>query len=204
MAARAAAVRVARMVIVVVVGLIAQPMLAGPPGLRIEDLQIVVTGATPSSSVLLFGISYEELRYPPRISYKAEFVETAEDGSYRRTTARQIPLTSVWFIADLKTGDYAVASRDDYKVKSRQLPPAALRRRAPGASAAIKNGGHEGVVLLFRPKVGAWQAAGGPLLELQSFKPVGSSPPPPDDLSEGDVVIAVDPITLDLRTSLVR
>lgn len=192
----------------VVLALLIQAGVAGlasaNPALSVEGRTVEIRGAGAEVPVLLFGVSYEEMRYPRRISHRAAIFRTDRDGVFRLTVPEPIPTTSVWLAADPTTGEYAITVPAGYKLKKRELPFAALKRRGNGSRARVESGAHEQVLLLVRPGTGSWQGTGGPSLELAALSPVDDSPPPPDDFAAGDLLVMVDPTSLRVQTLRVR
>jgi hypothetical protein len=174
------------------------------PVVTFEPQAVAIAGVTPSSELILFGISNEANRYPRRIADKTSRFRTERDGTYLLTVANRIPTASIWVAVDLTTGDYTVASPAGHKLNRQQLPPAALKGRSNGRGARFESGSDEQELLFIRPAVGAWRASGGRSLELASMRPVGNTPPPPDDFAAGDVLVFVDPLSLRVRTIGVR
>lgn len=174
------------------------------PAITFESHAVIATGVTPGGTTAWFAVSHEASRYPARISRNASVLADEGDGMVRLDLPHEIPVSSVWIVADVETGETTVAAPAGFKVKSSTLPAAALRHRASGIAPHVQLDVDEVEVLYVRPRIGAWSTRSGRALALHSMEPLGDSPAPPDDFAANDMIVVVDPFAMTVRTLRVR
>ena len=108
---------------VVLLTLAGRVIVAAPPPtatVHFESRMVTAAGFTPGSQVIFFGVAKIPLYYSSRL-WRGQFVATADgpDGTATVQTDFDIPATSVWVIADLRTGKVtAIATPSAYGVRT--------------------------------------------------------------------------------------
>lgn len=195
----------------------AQPP-AAPTVLEIDESTVNVRLASKGGNVVLFGFAHEEKDYVTTLVRREEILEdTDRDGKVSLDLGYPVPVASIWVGIDLQTGDSGVAAPAGRPWRELVLPPPAIAPNLRALDLELRML----EVLLVRPGVGAsaggvWGMRvgdGGEADEdgeqdgtlraaLADMWSVGDSALPPAELSEGDVLVLVDP--LDLRVVVVR
>lgn len=158
--------------------------------------------------MVIFGFAHETEDYMTLVRREEILEDTDQDGIYELDLGRPVPFASVWVAIDLATGESAFAAPEGLPVRelsiAPKLIPATLDRLDVPLSMAE--------VLLVRPATGAWGLRvgdGGASDEdgsqdgtlraaLASLWSVGDSPAPPGKVATGDVVVVLEPQTLNL------
>ncbi len=177
-----------------------------------EESVIYLEDATPGGEVVWFSIASESSDYAsttvPRFS-----VSSADAlGSANFELPDGVPPHSIWAAVDLTTGAYALAAPGDYPLRLAAFPSDALKvgKNDQVDQLAIQRSDLH--ILVTRSRVGAWVgrfsegapddtdgAADGVLTaELVGFRALGESPVAPDAYADGDLVIAIDPINMEV------
>lgn len=204
--------------LIIVLALAAAPLHAAPK-IRFETRTIVAERITPGATTVWFGLAHEPQPYQLRIREHARTIRDEDrDGIVRLELKTDVPPESVWVVADMTTGNFSVAEPEGGKIRIKPLPASALFRRGSHGKARVSQ--REGYVKFWviRPGLGAWtqtiedggagdddrNANGDATAVLEAFVAVPDSPGPPDDFGRGDIVIALDPLTLRLFQMRVR
>jgi hypothetical protein len=200
---------------------LAQPLAANgrdgatPPVVTVTQTELAITGVTPKGSVVIFGVGRAATGTVATAVHTTKMWLADEDGDGKVTfkPAYAIPLRSVWVVLDFDTGAYAVTGRSDYKVKTRSVPPNALRSDDAGV-AYIDDERARLALLLLKPGKGAWYQYGAfgaqgdvdkndnrkltLAFEAGASFVAGNKEKAPRHVSKGDVIVAIDPARLDV------
>jgi len=190
---------------------------ADPPVVRPEiafDADgLSLSGLTPGGEAVLFGVARRALGYHQRVERVEEVVVADEEGGARYDVPEGVPVTAVWALVDLATGEVSAGPSPGFSRSVRPFPTAGLRGRGgvPDRLAASLEGAH---ILYVRPGEGAWGTAlldggvydqdgvddGAFEVALEDLVAVGTSGPPvaPAEVAAGDLVVVVDSTDLDL------
>ncbi|MDP9121059.1 MAG: hypothetical protein M3O15_06775 [Acidobacteriota bacterium] len=133
----------------------------GPPVITLADKVVTATGLTPSGRVVVFGIVREVLAYEPTFVRRQTVLQADASGRVTYLLPKTVPHQSLWLVADLATGAYAVAFPAGFSVAPFKLPPTALEVRGAGLPDQLLDAADYGEVLLVRAGKGAWGAAVG-------------------------------------------
>jgi hypothetical protein len=199
-----------------VVGALASPALAAEPTVSFEEQSVVVTGLPPGGEVSLFGISrgYDglagyELRHDALLTADGE-------GTVRYELDLPVSLQSVWSAVDLSTGEVGLGVPEDGVLRLARSQSAfdaerrtvtELRRFAD--IQWVRPGARE-VAGVWGARLGDGAAGDEDGLEdlsirapVSAFAPVrsGEESPVPDRLAPGDVVVVIDPQTLEISVT---
>jgi hypothetical protein len=198
-----------------VVSLIASALFAAqpsaPPVVTVAEQQVTVSNATPNANVVLYSIGLEPYRRLERVTRTAKVVVAGADGVATYASQTPISTRSVWIAVDDATGSYALASREGYEIRRIDFPESALKKDVAGEVEALLVDRAILHVAVIRPGVGAWAVIGyeggagdtdkksdGHLsLDFALAHPFSDGTPELKHLKNGDVVIAVDPNTLE-------
>lgn len=177
----------------------------------------VLTLAAPTRSAAWFSISREAYDYGVTVRQREGIaLDRDGDGLEPVELDRKLSASSVWAAVDLESGTYSVAQPDGEPVDL--LSVVGTPRTA---ESRIEFLDHDYLyVFLVRPRVGAWWARvqdGGPMdgdsesnrrieVELSGFEPLAPTfgiAAPPALTAPGDVVVALDPHSLNVFASRV-
>lgn len=180
--------------------------IAAQPVVTFGPDSVQASGISPRSDVIYLGAARIASGYSRKISIgAARLADDDADGTVLLRGGHRVPLHSVWIAVDLTTCASTVATPH---------PPGLSHSRErlnPGELRQLARDGEYVMFLLVRRGVGAWtltiedssirDADRKPnrklALNIADMKPVGSSPPSPEELRMGeDVLFAVDPLTL--------
>ena len=189
---------------VVVLFLSLAGILSADPVVNIGSNAVVATGLTPGAKSAWFGLSKDPDRQPLRIT-RSSFVLVADgQGAARLERPDGVLRDSIWIVADLANGGLTITAPSSFKIKESKIPTAALKHRANGVASRLDLDADDIELFYIRPGVGAWRLSAGGKLPLDQMKPVDDSPAPPTDFAAKDLIVAVDPFDLTVRTLQVR
>jgi hypothetical protein len=178
--------------------------------------QIVVQGVAPNSGVILYGVALEPYLHSTRIVERSFALPDADgDGAVTYTSPTAIPFRSIWIAVDQQSGAFVIAGPEGYPVQRFPFDQAALRRNQAGEIASLESARPEVYTLVVRPHVGAWkaftrdggsgdadEAADGTLgVRFGGATAIGPTVPTPDHLTDGDVVVVIDPLHMDVTAA---
>jgi len=192
---------------------------ADPPVVRPEIVfdagGVSVAGLTPGGEAVLFGVARRALGYHQRVERVEEVLVADGEGSARFEMPEGVPVTAVWAVVDLTTGEIAAGPSPGFSRSVRPFPTAGLHGRGgvPGRLSAALEGAQ---ILYVRPGEGAWGTAlldggvydqdgaddGAFEVSLADLVAVGTSgtAAPPAEVAAGDLVVVVDSTDLSLFT----
>jgi hypothetical protein len=202
--------------------------LAATPTLHFEDSAVVVEAGVADSPLAVFSLERGRRGFMPYVDSHGQLVRTDASGTLRFELSGPVAAWSVWAVVDLVTGGYALAAPPE----GPGLREVAFPKPGLGNAGAFLDDWRELLdVLLVRPaaavpaghdaaqEVGAWRLLlgdgarwdgdgtvnGRVRLTPALMQPLGDSPPPPERLRPGDVLIAIDSRTLEVyATTLAR
>jgi hypothetical protein len=185
--------------------------VAAQPVIHIAETQVVATGMTPGGRVAWFAFARERTDWTSRALHWEDASGLA-DGSGQTVLdlRRPVPVKSIFIAVDMSTGAFAASSPLAYPWAAQvPFPAAGLTLAADKVSVVSLRDGHQELeVLVVRPQVGAWRATvrhddtqddptPGVLVTFSALAPWGASPASPAPLRPGDVVVAIDPNTIE-------
>ncbi len=181
--------------------------------LSFESLEVVASDLTPGGDAVFFSVARipreyfnEVVRFrgtEPVDSFgEARFAPESDDGS--------VPLKSVWAVVDLATGAYTVGAPPGFVLREVAFPGKGFEVGAPGLVNRLRHRFSFVDMLLVRPGVGSWWLRAhdtGPhdhdgadddrsTTALEDLEPMGAGPAPPDRFARDDVLVVIDPRTL--------
>lgn len=188
-----------------------------PLSLTFEPRSAVVDGVTPGGTLVVFAKARHrvQLHYAESVSLK--FLMRDQTGSGRITVdlGRDLPQDAVWTVVDLATGRHLVSTRGTARER-RPLPADAVRYR-PQDQGRLHIGLPAAEVLVVRPGEDAWfEAIGDGGAADEDGRTDGAAAISPaklknlkkkksarqlDRLKKRDVVVVMDPVTLQVWSS---
>lgn len=184
----------------------------------VAEKEIVVSGVSPGADVYLFGgLQVGHTYYSSLERADLTASDDDHDGVVRFAYPKGVPFRSVWIAIDERNGDVGAGTRAGYPLRVSDIPPGAWKRKSADVDTlAIQHKALE--FLLIHPGQGAWlwQADQGgrrdedgvddgilTITPEHMFPAKKGSGKPPHAFSAGDIVVAIDPFTLEVVTSRV-
>lgn len=170
---------------------------------------------TPRGRLALLGAAVHTGPVLTRYRFAEVLSDDDGDGAVVFTPRGGVPLRSAWIAVDLSTGAVAVTAPEDYDLDRAEMDRKTLKRDAGGLVSALEWDALSVELLLVRPGDGAWLLRGhegGPkdrdgarnarlTIEPGDAEPLrGIDAAAPKKLKAGDVLIALDPVRLTVRT----
>jgi hypothetical protein len=182
----------------------ATPAFSTPLLLSFGQTAVTVSNVSSGATVYGFSESLEALGWSNgQVSREALLSES--NGAVVWDIATSIPLRSVWFAANMSTGDFGVAPAPGYPVRRVNFTGANLIPDKSGSVKWIRYQGYQIWFVVVRPHVGSWRLMafdggaddadgvqdGHITVDVAHFLPaLGTTQPPPKTLDRGDVVFA--------------
>lgn len=189
--------------------------LTAQPGMTmsLDGESLSVTGVTPGASVALFGLAHKTEDFHTRLERVLEVVDDADsDGAVQIIQSSLTIPTSVWVAVDLSAGAFvSMAGVPEFDPAPIATPQAQLNSTGTQAIGLRLLDRSAVEALWIRPGVGYWEvsaadggageAIGDPdgVLDLacQVFADNPEHTDPPEGLRIKDVLVLVDPLTLE-------
>jgi hypothetical protein len=179
----------------------------------LDNDAVVVSGVTLKGQIVLLGVTREigEDDFPTLHRHLTTLSDDDGDGVIRYPVEGGVPLRSVWAVADLKSGDFDSVSPERFGTRRVNWRGRGLERRNDGRD-AVENRGNLLELLVVRPGAGAWESrisdgdesdSDGAIdgrLEglLDQMKPISGTAPPPSVFQKDDLVLAIDPASMEI------
>lgn len=186
---------------------------------QVNAKEIVVSNVSPGSDVYLFGALQEGHGfYSSLLTVDLTASDDDRDGVVKFAYSKGVPLRSVWIAVDRRNGDIGAGVPSGYTLRMTTIPPGAWKRKSgPSIDAlAIERKALEYLVVHPGQDVWRWEADQGSKRDedglddnIVTVSPGNMLPgkkgkgKPPKNFLAGDVVIAVDPFSLEVLTSRV-
>ncbi len=193
----------------------ALPVSAAPPSIAFVEGTVEISGISRGGQAIWFSVGRSARNFGVTVRQLGGVEnDTDSDGIVRIELDEVLAPASVWAAIDSETGWVALARADGSPVD-----PTVIHGNPRNALRKIDFEDRDLLyVLVARAKIGAWMARvgdGGPddedrepnrqiELPLSSMAPLGASPPPLDRLERDDVVLAIDPRSLNVFAAGVR
>jgi hypothetical protein len=188
---------------------------------QVNAKEIVVSNVSPGSDVYLFGTLQEGRGfYSSLLTVDLTASDDDRDGVVKFAYPKGVPLRSVWIAVDQRNGDIGAGVPSGYTLRMTSIPPGAWKRKSGAGGAidvlSIEHKALEYLVVHPGQDAWRWEADQGSKRDedglddnIVTVSP-GSFLPgkkgkgkPPNTFTAGDVVIAVDPFSLEVLTSRV-
>ena len=189
---------------------------ATEPGLTVGESQVVATGLTPGGRVAWLGFARERAGWVTSVFHWEDLAASADaTGQATLDLGRATPIKAVFVVVDVTTGAFAAASPADYPWATElPFPSSGMGLASDRNSVASLRDDHNQLeVLVVRPRQGAWRATvshddapatnqaqanvPGVVVGFAELTPWGNGPAGPGSLRPGDVVVAIDPGTIE-------
>lgn len=192
---------------------LAVPGAADPttPTVRFEARSVAVTGLTPAASVAWTSVSREPQGYSTLVASRSGVMTADALGEATIELESEVAPASVWVVVDLAAGGFAVAAPQGTSFREIAFDGRSVVANPEGKLNRLVHTRPYVELFLARPSVGAWVMTAGEgaagdddgeqdgslRTRLESMEPLAASPPPPDGLAAGDVLVMVDPRALE-------
>jgi hypothetical protein len=187
--------------------------LEAAPAITVTPLRISVTGVTPGADVLFFGMGFEPKKNIEVILHRWSAVAAAQnDGTAAYALTDKVTWNALWIVADLRTGQYAIASTPGFQL-ARAFYPARELKRDPSGTINRFLYGRRSADFVYVAAGGAWthrvhdgestdadgQNDDRISLNLSQLRRIGGSgPETPLAFTPGGTLFVIDPARLDL------
>ncbi len=203
----------------------ADPPGSPPPSLELtlEAGAAVIDQVTPGEPVALVFLGRGLRGFGAKSLFGALWLPDDDgDGTVRFELEPGVDRASAWVAVDLATGRTASATPEGFEPRTRPIPDTALEKAEDGLVRGLRRGGRYAWAALVRPgdadTRGLWKAfledghaadgdtaVDGSVLFLPELaEPVDVSPPAPETLQGGDVIVLLDPRTVELSLLEIR
>jgi hypothetical protein len=174
-----------------------------------EEAAVVASELSPGGEAVFFSVAREPQGYFTRIVRRSgvEGVDALGEARFE-VSGGEVPLKSVWVVADVSTGAVSVAAPEGFTLRDVPFPGRAFEVGPPGRVNRLRHTAEAIDFLLVRPGVGAWSLVAWDLsprdrdgrdddrvlTALEDLEPVDVlTEPPPERFLAGDVLVAIDP-----------
>jgi hypothetical protein len=191
----------------------AMPAGAAPLRVTLETDAVAIAGTTPRGQVVLLGVTREigEDDFHTVRRHLQTLSDEDGDGVIRYPVKEGVPLRSLWAVADLTSGDYDAVAPTGFAGREVGWRGRGLERRHDGKD-AVEDRRALLELLVVRPKVGAWALRLGDGDEndadgsidgriegiLEQMLPLTGDLKPPAIFQRDDLVMALDPTTMEI------
>ncbi len=181
---------------------------SAPPEIAFDQDAVVVTGLAPNADVILHGVSRYRDTYYWAVLPTDEALTADETGTIRYEVPDGLAPFSVWAAVDAATGAFAIGKPEGSVAREVPFPNDGLAQAPGGVVSGLHTSWERVEVLFVRPGAGAWRGVGlsgnekappaGAEVDLASALPIqAATAAPTAGLTPGDVVMAVNPSTLE-------
>lgn len=184
---------------------------AATPTVRFDARSVAVAGLTPSGSVAWTSVSREPQGYSTLIARRSGVAPADGSGEATIELDGDVATASVWVVVDLDEGGFAVAAPPGSSFREVAFDGRSVVANPQGKLNRLVHTRPYVELFLARPGVGAWVMTAGEgaagdddgeqdgslRTRLESLEPLAASPPPPDGLEADDVLVMVDPRSLE-------
>ena len=191
-----------------------------PPLVTFDATSVVVAGLAPGGRAALLGVGRLVGGFMPTRVRFAEVLTADSLGEVRFDSGTEPSPLSVWAVVDLATGATALAVPEGGELHRRGMPSRALRQQLDGLDedrrflevlltrADSAEGTHDGAAWVRAFGDGGDgdddHATDGNLRILTALlEPLADAPAPPDRFQPGDVLVVIDPDSLEVWTASV-
>jgi len=178
--------------------------------LELNDRGLRVEGADPGAEIALLSVWQEVEKDGPhshQTVVEDEVTDDDGDGVVDFEVDREVPTASIWAVVDSKTGESAVIAPSGFSLRSIVPAKEIAFSKQLGRLIVMRT---ELEVLLVRPGVGRWRGHqrdgvhgdrdertdSGLTLDLDALRPEKGDHGP--KIAEGDTLIAIDPIRMEV------
>ena len=177
-----------------------------------KEAAVLAAELTPGGDAVFFSVAREPQGAFNRIVRRSgvEVVDGLGEALFQPAEG-WVPPKSVWVVADVASGGFAVAAPEGFLLREIPFPGQAFEAGAPGLVNRLRHATPYLDLLLIRPGVGAWtlqshdgapsdrslEGDGEVVADLAELEPLDElAPRPPERYAKDDVLVIVDPRTL--------
>jgi len=206
-------------VAVVAILLFGPQQVEAAPTITFQTESVEIGGLTPGGQLALYGVAHEFSReYPTIQRWARQLRDDRLEGRATFDLGHAIPEQSLWVAVDLATGLVASASPRAVLLHPAEFRGDGVTSGPGGPGTVFRSEGRLVDLFLVRPGAGAWLLVtgdgggrdtdgvsdGSVSALLVDFAAVGESPATPHAFVAGDIVVVVDPRSLDFSVLPVR
>lgn len=184
---------------------------AATPTVHFGARSVALTRLTPSGNVAWTSVSREPRGYSTLTASRSGLATADALGEATIELDGDVATASVWVVVDLGRGDFAVAAPEGTSFREIGFDGRSVVADPQGKLNRLVHTRPYVEFFLARPGVGAWVLTAGEGAEgdedgahdgslritLATMQPLAASPPPPEGLEAGDVLVMVDPRSLE-------
>ena len=184
---------------------------AATPTVSFDARSVGLAGLTPSGSAAWTSVSREPQGYSTLIASRSGVATVNALGEATIELDADVATVSVWVVVDLATGSFTVAAPPGTSFREIGFDARSVVENPQGQLNRLVHTRPYLELFLARPGVGAWVMTAGEgaagdddgehdgslRTTLATMQPLAASPPPPDELAAGDVLVMVDPRALE-------
>lgn len=179
---------------------------SAPLALQVGENSVQVSNVTPGGDVVLFSCA-KFVRNGQGMNDPRPRLLHDDDGDGVVTLPGAVPYVSVWVAIDYRSGAMATGAREGFPLYVEPIAPELFRKDAEDQIAALEKRILRLMLLVVRPKQGAWalrareggsadrdkEANGRLLMAFEDATPLEEGKEKaPKHLKAGDVVVAID------------
>lgn len=198
----------------------AQPSLTFDTNASTGSGTVLLEDATPEGEVIWFSVERAPTGYFVSVDIRRESTLADAEGTVSVRFEEEVPTRSVWAVIDLTSGEFALASPSSYGLLEQPFKPDAFSADAEGLADQVRHEHRVVEVLWVRPGIrsegaGAWQVRaadggqhdedgildGSVSVQPASLFPVADEAETPAFFAPGDVVVLIDPATLEISAT---
>jgi len=174
-----------------------------------EEAAVVASHLSPGGDAVFFSVAREPQGYYNRIVRRSGVEVVDALGQARFEVAEgEVPLKSVWVVADVASGGVSVAAPEGFVLQEVPFPSRAFEVGAPGVVNRLRHAAEEVDLFMIRPGEGAWSLRAWDrsprdrddedddqvVTSLEDLEPVTEPGlPPPGRYGAGDVIVVINP-----------
>ncbi len=181
------------------------------PTLSFEGAQVTVKGITAAGHVACYGVAHDfQAVHPELLRWARDLVDDDGDGAVTLTLTRDVPETSQWFAVDLATGGLVTGSPRPDPGREVAFSGAGILDKGASPRAVLRANDATADFFVVRQGTGSWVLLAGDgaagdddgvsdgavSADFQQFKPVGKSPAAPAAFALADLIVVIDPMSL--------
>jgi len=182
----------------------------------LSDTEVTIQGMDAGSQVVLLGVTLQvERNMLTRRAFSEVLTDEDGDGAVTFTPKGGVAFRSVWVAVDLNDGANVVAAPEDFELTNESISSADLQLGLDNLVTGLEHHHRNLDLLVVRPGDGAWmlRATDGSALDQDEVRNgqisiafASAQPIDPDyaaapaTLSPADVIVALDPVRLEVRT----
>jgi hypothetical protein len=184
---------------------------AATPAVRFDAQRVALTGFTPSGSVAWTSVSREPQGYSTLTARRSGVAVADTLGEATIELDGPVATASVWVVVDLVGGGLTVAAPEGTSFREIGFDGRSVVANPQGKLNRLVHARPYLELFLARPGVGAWVMTAGEGADgdddgerdgslrtsLANMQPLATSPPPPEGLEVDDVLVMIDPRSLE-------